>query len=427
MAINDDGTRVDSSGALCPACTRSFSRDDHLSYHLLAHCPKKAFMCSEDGCDKRFTYKATLIRHQRALDHHGWLFDIQALNTAAPVVKATFLATASDKMLLACKTRLHNSLCPSEKPQDFDFGTSADKAVTPSGRLMQAQHQARAAPASVTTACIVKAEEPSIATRPPASSERNPLSLQSIQADGVAHQLTQLKRHLTSSSLHTPNPTYSMTTPSMLGSGTLPYNPLAAHQQHLQLLTARPTQQLPKPSDRHQVLSAPKPQFRQTTNCLSNPVGLGSAACPPTTAVAMAPGQLNLGSPPHAVPGMVQQPTFTPQLGYQSQYPYSNQLNPMMSMPMTMAPTMTPNQQYLVGQMQTQMAAYQAMAQYAQLGNGSLMPPMMPPQNPMAALPLQAMMSHQMAANAALGSFLTTAAPPQSHNPTNWHGSTAHQ
>eukprot|EP00730_Choanoeca_flexa_P007678 TRINITY_DN12375_c0_g1_i2.p3 TRINITY_DN12375_c0_g1~~TRINITY_DN12375_c0_g1_i2.p3 ORF type:complete len:341 (+),score=49.48 TRINITY_DN12375_c0_g1_i2:3185-4207(+) len=103
----------------CPKCTRTFLRADHLSYHLLAHCPRKAFVCAAEGCNKRFTYKATLVRHQRTCNHDDWLFDVQSLRTAESVVKECFLSSASHKMLSTCRARLYDSLNPYIKPTDF--------------------------------------------------------------------------------------------------------------------------------------------------------------------------------------------------------------------------------------------------------------------------------------------------------------------
>ncbi|KAK6816016.1 hypothetical protein RU639_008988 [Aspergillus parasiticus] len=69
---------------ICPWCSRTFSKAEHLARHVRSHTKEKPFGCSE--CGKAFTRHDTLLRHARS--HHSH-------STPQPAPIATPLATTA--------------------------------------------------------------------------------------------------------------------------------------------------------------------------------------------------------------------------------------------------------------------------------------------------------------------------------------------
>ncbi|KAE8315349.1 fungal-specific transcription factor domain-containing protein [Aspergillus transmontanensis] len=69
---------------ICPWCSRTFSKAEHLARHVRSHTKEKPFGCSE--CGKAFTRHDTLLRHARSHPSHS---------TPQPAPIATPLATTA--------------------------------------------------------------------------------------------------------------------------------------------------------------------------------------------------------------------------------------------------------------------------------------------------------------------------------------------
>lgn len=50
---------------VCPYCSKGFSRPSSLRIHTYSHTGEKPFVCSEDGCGRRFSVQSNMRRHLR--------------------------------------------------------------------------------------------------------------------------------------------------------------------------------------------------------------------------------------------------------------------------------------------------------------------------------------------------------------------------
>lgn len=50
---------------ICPYCSKGFSRPSSLRIHTYSHTGEKPFVCSEDGCGRRFSVQSNMRRHLR--------------------------------------------------------------------------------------------------------------------------------------------------------------------------------------------------------------------------------------------------------------------------------------------------------------------------------------------------------------------------
>ncbi|CAO3620164.1 unnamed protein product [Cunninghamella echinulata] len=50
---------------LCPYCQKAFSRPSSLRIHTYSHTGEKPFVCTEDGCGRRFSVQSNMRRHLR--------------------------------------------------------------------------------------------------------------------------------------------------------------------------------------------------------------------------------------------------------------------------------------------------------------------------------------------------------------------------
>ncbi|KAI9269250.1 hypothetical protein BDA99DRAFT_405315, partial [Phascolomyces articulosus] len=49
----------------CPYCRKGFSRPSSLRTHTYSHTGEKPFICTVDGCHRRFSVHSNLRRHLR--------------------------------------------------------------------------------------------------------------------------------------------------------------------------------------------------------------------------------------------------------------------------------------------------------------------------------------------------------------------------
>ncbi|KAI8143823.1 hypothetical protein BJV82DRAFT_479858, partial [Fennellomyces sp. T-0311] len=49
----------------CPYCRKGFSRPSSLRTHTYSHTGEKPFICTFDGCHRRFSVHSNLRRHLR--------------------------------------------------------------------------------------------------------------------------------------------------------------------------------------------------------------------------------------------------------------------------------------------------------------------------------------------------------------------------
>ncbi|KAH8550855.1 hypothetical protein BGW37DRAFT_467965 [Umbelopsis sp. PMI_123] len=50
---------------ICPYCSKGFSRPSSLRIHTYSHTGEKPFVCSEEGCGRRFSVQSNMRRHLR--------------------------------------------------------------------------------------------------------------------------------------------------------------------------------------------------------------------------------------------------------------------------------------------------------------------------------------------------------------------------
>ncbi|ODV89901.1 hypothetical protein CANCADRAFT_14025, partial [Tortispora caseinolytica NRRL Y-17796] len=50
---------------VCSICNRGFSRPSSLKIHIHSHTGEKPFVCPEPGCNKSFSVRSNMRRHQK--------------------------------------------------------------------------------------------------------------------------------------------------------------------------------------------------------------------------------------------------------------------------------------------------------------------------------------------------------------------------
>jgi uncharacterized Zn-finger protein len=66
---------------ICPYCSKGFSRPSSLRIHTYSHTGEKPFVCSEDGCGRRFSVQSNMRRHLRV---HKLGRQVKKTNNNAP-------------------------------------------------------------------------------------------------------------------------------------------------------------------------------------------------------------------------------------------------------------------------------------------------------------------------------------------------------
>jgi len=66
---------------ICPYCSKGFSRPSSLRIHTYSHTVEKPFVCSEDGCGRRFSVQSNMRRHLRV---HKLGRQVKKTNNNAP-------------------------------------------------------------------------------------------------------------------------------------------------------------------------------------------------------------------------------------------------------------------------------------------------------------------------------------------------------
>ncbi|KAG2176614.1 hypothetical protein INT44_007278 [Umbelopsis vinacea] len=66
---------------VCPYCSKGFSRPSSLRIHTYSHTGEKPFVCSEDGCGRRFSVQSNMRRHLRV---HKLGRQVKKTNNASP-------------------------------------------------------------------------------------------------------------------------------------------------------------------------------------------------------------------------------------------------------------------------------------------------------------------------------------------------------
>lgn len=60
-----DSQGADQNRYLCPFCSKRFSRPSSLRIHTYSHTGEKPFVCTEEGCGRRFSVQSNMRRHLR--------------------------------------------------------------------------------------------------------------------------------------------------------------------------------------------------------------------------------------------------------------------------------------------------------------------------------------------------------------------------